>query len=326
MKTAKSLILYLISLLLTTSPVAAKQQINFTQDLKNLKPFQKTSEFHYTDKQNEGYFETTNDKDPSNPKDDPIIGTVRFLDLFECKDMIYKRGIFIWLPENFSKDNGPYSVIYFHDAQNLFLPSKSYSGYDWKVDETISRLRKNKEIRQCIVVGIPNSPARDRELNLSTRDGKAYSNFIINEVMPFIKNKFPVRKNREDQIIAGSSMGGLMSFQMAFENPDIFGGAICMSSAFHTKLSDIMNKVKNSEHVPLNVKFYIDTGEFEEVEKEYEDENIATLYKEMVEILKHKGYREDINLKYYFHKGAKHHEKYWAERLDIPLKFLLKKQ
>ena len=113
---------------------------------------------------------------------------------------------------------------------------------------------------------------------------------------------------------------------MAFEHPDKFGGAICMSSAFHSKLSDIMKKVKESEHVPLNVKFYIDTGEFELVEEEYMDENIVTLYKQMVELLKQKGFREDINLKSYFHKGAKHHEKYWAERLNIPLKFLLKKQ
>lgn len=314
----------ILSFLLSLSSVNAKDNIKQEPDL-HLKPYLKSSKFHYSDKSNIINSEYLKNNDERKKKDDPIIGSIRFLDLFECKDMIYKRGIFIWLPPNYSNDNGPYSVIYFHDAQNLFLPSKSYSGYDWKVDETITKLRENKEIKPCIVVGIPNSPARDSELNLSTRDGKAYSNFVINEVMPFIKKRFPVSKSREDHIIAGSSMGGLMSFQMAYENPNVFGGAICMSSAFHRKLSNILDKVKDSEHVPLNVKFYIDTGEFEEVEEEYKDENIVTLYKEMLEILKQKGYREDVNLKSYFHKGAKHHEIYWAERLNIPLKFLLKK-
>lgn len=321
----KSISICVLSFFLSLSSAYAKESTNYTQDLNQLKPFKSSTNFHYISNTNEVSFEKDEIRNSSTPKDDPIIGTIRFLDLFECKDMIYKRGIFIWLPENYSREGGPYSVIYFHDAQNLFLPSKSFSGYDWKVDEIITKLRENKEIKPCIVVGIPNSPARDSELNLTTRDGKAYCNFVINEVMPFIKKRFPVSKNRADHIIAGSSMGGLMSFQMAFEHPDVFGGAICMSSAFHTKLSDIMNKVKNSEHVPLNVKFYIDTGEFELVEEEHMDESIVTLYEQMVELLKQKGYREDINLKAYFHKGAKHHEKYWAERLDIPLKFLLKK-
>ena len=325
MKNYKFTSILFLSFFLTLTPLNARETTNQSIDLQHLKPFQQSTDFHFTNKSEPIIVDNKEKANDSKQKDDPIIGSIRFLDLFECKDMIYKRGIFIWLPPNYSRDNGPYSVIYFHDAQNLFLPSKSFSGYDWKVDETITKLRDNKEIKPCIVVGIPNSPARDSELNLSTRDGKAYCNFVINEVMPFMKKRFPVSKKREDHIIAGSSMGGLMSFQMAFEHPDKFGGAICMSSAFHTKLSDIMNKVKNSEHVPLNVKFYIDTGEFEIVEEEHMDENIVTLYEQMVELLKQKGFREDINLKSYFHKGAKHHEKYWAERLDIPLKFLLKK-
>jgi predicted alpha/beta superfamily hydrolase len=326
MKNTKTLLLSSILLFTSVLALNARTNTELSQDLKTFKPYKNNeTQFHFKEKEKNINFENDSARESNKTKDDPIIGTIRFLDLFECKDMIYKRGIFIWLPENYSRDNGPYSVIYFHDAQNLFLPSKSFSGYDWKVDETITRLRANKEIKPCIVVGIPNSPARDNELNLSTRDGKAYCNFVINEVMPLIKKRFPVRQNREDHIVAGSSMGGLMSFQMAFEHPDKFGGAICMSSAFHTKLSDIIAKVNKSEHVPLNVKFYIDTGEFEIVEEEHMDENIVTLYEQMVELLKQKGYRENINLKSYFHKGAKHHEKYWAERLDIPLKFLLKK-
>ena len=256
-------------------------------------------------------------------QDDPIIGTIRFLDLFECKDMIYKRGIFIWLPEGYSKDNGPYAVIYFHDAQNLFLPSKSFSGYDWKVDECITRLTKEKKIKHCIVVGIPNSPARDKELNNTTFDGKAYSNFVINEVMPFMKKRYPVSRHREDHIIAGASMGGLMSFQMAYDNPKVFGGALCMSSAFHRKLSDIMEKVDKNTKQPYSVKFYIDTGELEKEKEEGED--IYSLFFEMKKLLKKKGFEEEKNLKSFMHKGAMHNEKAWAERLDKALIFLLKR-
>lgn len=255
-------------------------------------------------------------------EDDPIKGTIRFLDLFECKDLTYKRGIFIWLPEGYADENGPYAVLYFHDAQNLFLPSKSFSGKDWKLDEVVMKLMNEKKIKPCIVVGIPNSPARDIELNLSTSEGKAYSNFIINEVMPFIKEKFPVSKKRENHIICGSSMGGLMSFQMAYKNPDKFGGALCMSSAFQRQLSNILDEVKMSLKQPLNTKFYIDVGDLE-LEGEL-NENLVSVYEEMHKIMLQVGFEEGKNLKAFKFKDATHTESAWANRLHIPLMFLLK--
>lgn len=317
MKKYNLLFSLLLSFLLLSNTASSKEIASNSLDFNQIVPYRDLTKYdHITLSENPVVEEKENN-------DDPIIGTIRFLDLFECKNMIYKRGIFIWLPDNYSRDNGPYSVIYFHDAQNLFLPSKSYSGYDWKVDETITKLRNERKIKPCIVVGIPNSPARDNELNTATYDGKVYSDFVINEVMPFIKHRFPVSKKREDHIIAGSSMGGLMSFQMAYEHPDKFGGAICMSSAFHRKLSNIIEKVSNNKKQPLNVKFYIDTGE---LEKDKEDgEDIYSLFYEMKKILEDKGFVEDKNLKTFMHKGAQHNEKAWAQRLDIALLFLLKK-
>ena len=266
--------------------------------------------------------EVIKEEKKSNVKDDEIIGTIRFLDLFNCKNMIYKRGIFVWLPERYTKDSGPYSVIYFHDAQNLFLPSKSFSGYDWKVDETITRLRKDKLIKPCIVVGIPNSPARDKELNYETTDGKAYSDFIIKEVMPFIKKQYPVSKHREDHIIS-FALYKVANRYSYYYNPRKFGGAICMSSAFHRKISNILKEVNETKTPPINVKFYIDSGELETEKQDNED--ILSLYKEMVQALKSKGFRENINLKSYLQKRGHHNEKSWAERLDKALLFVIGK-
>lgn len=261
--------------------------------------------------------------DRRSAEDDPILGQIRFLDLFECKNMIYKRGIFVWLPEGYSQRNGPYSVLYFHDGQNLFLPSKSYSGKDWKVDEVASKLMKERKMKHCIVVAIPNSPARDSELNLETKDGKAYAEFVVNEVVPFMKEKFPVSNKREDHIIAGSSMGGLMSFQMAYKYTDVFGGALCMSSAFQRSLSNVLDKVKCDSNVPLKTKFYLDTGELE-VEKDSK-EDICSVFNEMSQILQDKGFVIGQNLLIYCAPKAEHNEAAWAQRLHIPLEFLLKR-
>lgn len=246
---------------------------------------------------------------------DPVVGKLVSFDLFECKGLEYKRPITVWVPDSYSEKSEPSAVIYMHDGQNLFEPEASFGGNDWKVDETITKLLSQKAIKNCIVVGIPNSPDRMKELNLESKLGKAYAEFVINEVMPFVNGKFNTSKKPEDNIIAGSSMGGLMSFQMAMEYPEIFGKAACFSSAFPYTFSQIMAKVAKSDNLPFNSKIYIDTGDLED--------RITLSYHEMYDLLIQKGFVEGKNLMGYEAKNAIHTESAWANRFHIPMKFLL---
>ncbi len=246
---------------------------------------------------------------------DPVQGKLIAFDIFECKNLEYKRPITVWFPDSYSEKSEPNAVIYMHDGQNLFEPSASFAGNDWKVDETLTKLLKAKQIKNCIVVGIPNSPERMKELNLESKLGRAYAEFVINEVMPFINGKFNTSKKPEDNVIAGSSMGGLMSFQMAMEYPEVFGKAACFSSAFPYTFSQIMGKVSKAKDLPFNSKIYIDAGDLED--------SITTSYHEMYDLLIKKGFVEGKNLMGYLDKDAIHTESAWANRFHIPMKFLL---
>lgn len=254
---------------------------------------------------------------------DPVKGKLLAFDRFTCKGLKYKRGIEVWLPETYSDAHQPYSVIYTHDGQNLFEPGNAFAGMDWKVDETVTKLLNEGKIKNCIVVGIPNSPDRMKELNLETTLGKSYAQFIIEEVMPFVETKFNVSRNFSDSFIMGSSMGGLMAFQMGFTFPHKFGGAACLSSAFQSKFSKIIEQVKHSDHLPQGLRVYIDTGEYEKEINERED--ICECYYKMMEILVKRGFKEGENLMGYFDEKATHTESAWAMRLKIPLMFLLGK-
>lgn len=234
-----------------------------------------------------------------------------------CKKLKYQRPVQIWLPESYSEKGEPCAVIYMHDSQNLFEPSTSFAGVDWKVDETVSEMIEAGEIRPCIVVGIPNSPDRMKELNMFTAEGKAYGKFVVEEVMPFIEGRFNVSKNRADRGIMGSSMGGLMSLQMLLAYSDKFAMAGCLSSAFAKTNGKIYAQVRNANNLPFDAKLYLDTGEFEPP--------IAESYFAMVELLLEKGYSEGENLLAYFDEQATHSEAAWARRLKIPLKYLLGK-
>lgn len=249
---------------------------------------------------------------------DPVVGRIISLPEFACHGLKYKRPVEIWLPDNYSETGDPSAVIYMHDGQNLFEPGSAFAGADWKVDETITRMIAAGEIRNCIVVGIPNSPDRMKELNLFTKEGKAYAEFIINEVKPLVEKNFNVAGDRDNTAIMGSSMGGLMSFQMLCAYPEIFGMAGCLSSAFQKTDGRIFSQIEKSSILPLNSRLYLDTGEYEPP--------IAESYFAMMHLLIDHGFIEGRNLMGFFDEGATHCEAAWARRLKVPLKFLLGKK
>ncbi|MEW6712247.1 MAG: alpha/beta hydrolase-fold protein, partial [Candidatus Riflebacteria bacterium] len=244
---------------------------------------------------------------------DPVVGRLMTFNNLAAPGLRYQRPIQVWLPES----GKPESVIYMHDGQNLFEPAAAFAGVDWKVDETLTSLIRQKKIRNCMVVGIPNSPDRMQELNLFSAPGQAYADFIVDVVKPFIDSTFSARTDPENTFIMGSSMGGLMSFQMAFFMPNIFGGAGCLSSAFGKTEGSIYEMVKNSSFIQNQLKIYLDAGEYEPP--------IVKAYFKMMNLLKNRGFIEGYNLMGYFEEKAIHCESAWARRLAIPLEFLLKR-
>ena len=148
------------------------------------------------------------------------------------------RRIVIYLPENYKKSAKRYPVIYMQDGQNLFDNYTAGFG-EWGIDECLDSLIK-KGKKGCIVVGIDNGPKRLNEYNPYTfeqfgnGEGDAYVNFIVETLKPYIDKKFRTMPNKENTIIAGSSMGGLISYYAMLKHPMVFGKAGVFSPAFWT--------------------------------------------------------------------------------------------
>ena len=74
------------------------------------------------------------------------------------------RNVDVWLPPGYEQDKSQrFPVIYMHDGQNLFDPALSYIGVDWGIDEAMTRMIREGEVRAAIVVGIWNTPKRAAE-------------------------------------------------------------------------------------------------------------------------------------------------------------------
>jgi predicted alpha/beta superfamily hydrolase len=120
-----------------------------------------------------------------------------------------------------------------HDGQNLFDNATSFAG-EWGVDEAMDSIKN-----ACIVVGIDNGGVKrmteynpDNTKQYGKGEGKAYLAFIVNNLKPFIDKKYRTLAGKQHTWMAGSSMGGLISFYAGLYYPEVFGGLGIFSPSF----------------------------------------------------------------------------------------------
>ncbi|KAF2341531.1 alpha/beta hydrolase [Flavobacterium tistrianum] len=152
----------------------------------------------------------------------------------EAPQLNTSKKIWIYLPEDYSKNiKKKYSVIYMHDAQNLFDAKTSYSG-EWNVDEKLDSLKA-----QVIVVGIEHgnekridelTPFKNEKYGGGNADN--YLEFIVKTLKPHIDKNYRTKTKAKNTIIFGSSLGGLVSYYGALKYPEVFGKAGVFSPSF----------------------------------------------------------------------------------------------
>jgi len=152
----------------------------------------------------------------------------------EAPQLHTSKKIWIYLPENYSKDiQKKYSVIYMHDAQNLFDAKTSFSG-EWNVDEKLDSLKA-----PVIVVGIEHgnekridelTPSKNEKYGGGNADN--YLEFIVKTLKPDIDKNYRTKTKPKNTILFGSSLGGLVSYYGALKYPEVFGKAGVFSPSF----------------------------------------------------------------------------------------------
>jgi predicted alpha/beta superfamily hydrolase len=240
-----------------------------------------------------------------------ILGKIRYHKNFCSKLLNNERDIIVWLPPSYNKKSGhKFPVLYMQDGQNIMDPETSFAGNDWRADETATRLIKEKKIEEIIIVGIYNTPDRLEEYSDSEK-GNKYIQFIINELKPFIDSTYPTKSGNNNCAVMGSSMGGLISFLIAWKYTDVFSKAACMSSSFYYDDEKVIKMVKENEEAKRKFRVYIDHGE-----------DGLPRGQKMFAALTEKGYVIGTDIDYYYAPGAEHNEAAWADRLERPLVFL----
>ncbi len=235
-------------------------------------------------------------------------------------------NIDIYLPPDYdASGTGTFPVLFFNDGQDMKAV---------RLTETLLQLYASQKIPSIIVVAI-HAGERLQEYGTAhrtdyrSRGSKAehYTQFIVNELIPHVRNCYPVKECAHHTAFAGFSLGGLSAMDIVWNHSHLFGRAGIFSGSFWWRHSDfceddpdgsrIMHEfLDQSSHRP-GLKFWFQTGTMDETDDRNNNGVIDAIDDtlDVIDILKNKGYHHKHDIRYREVKGGIHHPSTWAEVL-----------
>jgi len=233
----------------------------------------------------------------------------RILDIIALDSKILGRQhkLRIYLPAGYDENTcRAFPVMYMQDGSNLFFPQEAFMGQDWGVEDKLTLLNQMNAIQQMMIVGIFSG---DRTSEYTRPGYHRYGLSIVEEVKPYIDSHFRTLPRPATTGVMGSSLGGVVSFYMGWQWPEVFGNVGCLSSTF-THKDNLVDRVL---HEPRrDVRFYIDSG--------WPGDNYEVGLA-MAIALADRGYQYGHDFLYFAFPNAEHSEHDWGQRLHLPFQF-----
>ena len=134
----------------------------------------------------------------------------------------------VYLPEDYDKSQKEFPVLY---LLNGFTGDET----DWYMDgllpNIVNELIRANKIEPMVII----MPDGDDRLYINRDDGTyPYEDMFIKEFIPFIENKYRIKKQKEFRAISGLSMGGAGSMRLALKYHNLFGACASFSPSIRT--------------------------------------------------------------------------------------------
>ncbi|MGC1451214.1 MAG: alpha/beta hydrolase-fold protein [Candidatus Sulfotelmatobacter sp.] len=233
----------------------------------------------------------------------------KILDLITLESKILNRqhSLRVYLPPGYDENTcRTFPVMYMQDGHNLFFPQEAFMGQDWGVEDKLALLNGMNAIVQMMIVGICSA---DRMQEYTSPGYEHYGRSVVEEIKPYIDSHFRTRPWPRATGVMGSSLGGVVSFYMGWQWPEVFGNVGCLSSSF-THKDNLVDRVLHEER--RGVRFYLDSG--------WPGDNYEVGLA-MAVALAERGYRYGQDFIYFAFPNAEHSEQDWGQRLHLPFQF-----
>lgn len=179
-----------------------------------------------------------------------------------------ERRAYIYLPDSYKEEpDRRYPVMYMFDGHNVFFDSDATYGKSWGMNDYMNRSQK-----QLIIVAVEcnhegdcrlqeYSPVNFDNSTLGKIRGKGriYMNWMIRTLKPYIDENYRTLPDRENTLICGSSMGGLMALYGVCAYNHVFQRAACLSPSIWVSPGKMLELIARV-HIRSDTCIYMDYG------------------------------------------------------------------
>lgn len=246
-----------------------------------------------------------------------------------------RRIIRVYLPEGFD-ENKKYPVLFMADGQNIVDKFTSAFGA-WDID-IHQHILISQGYPSFIVVGIdspkdpvhraleysfPNIPIEVDNTGEFNKDGLEFEShllyrYIALELLPMLKQYFPISDNKEDVGAGGSSMGGVFALSLLTSYPEVFGFGLVFSPGFFLYSKDkVMSYLDETVPKLSNHRLYFYCGNIG-----FESKFLDRTYS-VYRYIKKCGFNEE-NIEMDIDVTCGHNEASWSKHFEDAIKFLFK--
>ncbi len=161
---------------------------------------------------------------------------------FNSKALGGQKGVFIFLPEGYTKGSNRYPVIYILDGREYYEPFAGMAKY----------MSMYEMIPEMIVVAVEHGDRMKEftftKANAATGDwptsggAESFREFLSAELVPFIDSSYRTQPFR---ILVGHSLGGLFALETLTRSPDLFQATIALSPSLYWNQFEWLKNAEN---------------------------------------------------------------------------------
>ncbi|UFJ42264.1 esterase family protein [Brevibacillus humidisoli] len=134
------------------------------------------------------------------------------------------RPVKVYLPPGYNELLS-YPVVYCQDGNDFFTMGR--------IATLTNQLILNEGMEPIIIVGVSvERSKRTSEYSAIGERNEAYKCFFVEELLPYIEQRYPVRQDPAARLLAGDSLGGTVSLHLALDYPTVFSRVLSLSGAF----------------------------------------------------------------------------------------------
>jgi len=150
---------------------------------------------------------------------------------FRSRHLGNERRIWVYSPPDYEQGGGPHDLL-------LVLDGRFFT-FAINTPVILDNLLAEKQIPSLVAVLVDN-PGATWEESMAVREKELscfppFAEFLVEELIPWIRQNYPVTLDPKRTTIAGGSMGGLAAVFSSMLYPKIFGNALSLSGSFWWK-------------------------------------------------------------------------------------------